>query len=357
MIELEISLPLGPLGPHSRSALEVRVRFDEDVIAVLGPSGAGKTSLLEAIAGLRPAARGRVIVDGVALQDDARGVRLPPELRGVGYVPQGGALFPHLDVRANVRFGLRGGAAAGARASAREAEAIELLGLAPLLGRTVERLSGGEKQRVALARALVTEPRLLLLDEPLAAVDAEHRERILPWLLRVRAHLRVPMLYVTHHLGEATAIARAALVLREGRAIASGPLEQVLAPQRLAALASSTSFDTIVDGELEHGALALDGGSLVVPAGREERGRATFAIGAEEIILSLEPLTRISARNVVEGAVAGLTELGDDRLITVRALGVDFRARLTRAACDELGVAPGARVWLVLKTHAFRRLS
>lgn len=350
MIELELSLPLAPLP---RTALDVRARFEEDVIAVLGPSGAGKTSLLEAIAGLRSAARGRVSVDGVVLQDDARGVRLPPEERRVGYVPQGGALFPHLDVRANVAFGVIRHAAARARID----EAIELLALEPLLARTPERLSGGEKQRVALARALVTEPRLLLLDEPLAAVDAEHRERILPWLLRVRAHLRVPMLYVTHHLGEAMAIARAALVLREGRAIASGPIEQVLAPQRLAAIASSTSFDTIVDGVLEHGTLALDGGSLVVPAARDERGRATFAIGAEEVILSLEPLTRISARNVVEGAVAGVTALGDDRLVTVRALGVDFRARLTRAACEELGVLPDARVWLVLKTHAFRRLA
>jgi molybdate transport system ATP-binding protein len=347
VIELDLSLAL------ARTALEVRARFDEDVIAVLGPSGAGKTSLLEAIAGLRPAARGRVVVDGVALQDDARGVRLPPEQRRVGYVPQGGALFPHLDVRANVGFGVTRHGAARARID----EAIELLALGPLLARSPERLSGGEKQRVALARALVTEPRLLLLDEPLAAVDAEHRERILPWLLRVRAHLRVPMLYVTHHLGEAMAIARAALVLREGRAIASGPIEQALAPQRLAALASSTSFDTVVDGVLEHGTLALDGGSLVVPAGRDETGRATFAIGAEEVILSLEPLTRISARNVVEGAVVGVTELGDDRLVSARALGVDFRARLTKAACEELGVVTGARVWLVLKTHAFRRLA
>jgi molybdate transport system ATP-binding protein len=345
VIELDVAL--------ADRALVVKATFEEGAVAVLGPSGAGKTSLLEAIAGLRRGARGRIAIGGEALLDDARGVRLPPERRRVGWVPQGSALFPHLDVLANVRFGVRDVRASKAKID----EAIELLALGPLLARAPDTLSGGEKQRVALARALVTAPRILLLDEPLAAVDVEHKERILPWLLRVRAHLDVPMLYVTHHLGEAAAIARAALVLREGRVVAHGAIEDVLAPQRLGEVADGASFDTIVDGALEGGALAIGGGAIVVPAPPGERGRATFAIGAEEILLSTEPLRGISARNVLEGVVLGVTSLGDDRLVTARALGVEFRARLTKSAVDELAIAKGARVWLVLKTHAFRRLA
>jgi molybdate transport system ATP-binding protein len=189
MIGLSITLPLAD------TTLVVEATLPH-ATAVMGPSGAGKTSLLEAVAGLRPRTRGRIAVDGDALLDDARGVRVPPERRRIGYVPQDAQLFPHLSVRENVLFGAR---AAGGRVSG----VLEVLELTRLLDRRPSTLSGGERQRVALARALATDPRLLLLDEPLAGLDVGLRDRVLPYLLRLRAEWNVPTLYVTHQLGEA----------------------------------------------------------------------------------------------------------------------------------------------------------
>jgi molybdate transport system ATP-binding protein len=217
MIEIDVELPL------SRFPLRIAARLESRSIAVLGPSGSGKTSLLETIAGLRRRASGRVFIDGEALMDSGANVLLPPERRRVGYVPQDACLFPHLDVRGNVRFGMKSG---------REAlfdDAVGILEIAPLLERFPATLSGGERQRVALARAIATGPRLLLLDEPLAAVDVELKERILPYLLRVRETLRVPLLYVTHNAGEAEAVAEEALLLREGAVAWHGKASAILA--------------------------------------------------------------------------------------------------------------------------------
>ena len=187
-LDLDIRLPL------ARFTLEVTARLEGASVAVMGRSGSGKTSLLEALAGLRRGARGRVVVGGRVLLDSASREDVPPERRRMGYVPQDALLFPHLTAAQNVRFGARPG-----RAS-RVDEAVELLELAPLLHRYPATLSGGEKQRVALARALATDPALLLLDEPLAALDVALKERVLPYLLRVRDEARVPMVYVTHQL-------------------------------------------------------------------------------------------------------------------------------------------------------------
>src|SRR5262245_37056704 len=234
MIHLGFRLALGgassgDLGPNPPS-LEVAVTLAGKVTAILGPSGSGKTSLLEVIAGLRTGAEGRVVIDQTTFLDSGEGVRLAPERRGIGYVPQEPALFPHLVVRDNVRYGLRDAIGAGRLFD----ETIALLEIGPLMHRFPRTLSGGEAQRVALARALVTRPRLLLLDEPLAALDAELKGRILPYLMRVRDESKVPMLYVTHHAGEALALADEALVLRAGRVEVKGPAREVLSPSLLA---------------------------------------------------------------------------------------------------------------------------
>ena len=198
-----------------------------EVLGLFGPSGSGKTSLLEVIAGLRTPSRGRVVVGGEALLDSANAINRPPHHRHVGYVPQDGALFPHLDVKGNVLYG------ASAR---RDLEHISAtLDIAHLMDRRVGELSGGERQRVAIVRALMSSPRILLLDEPLAGVDRDRRERILPYLLRIRRDLHVPMIYVTHDARELGEIADRVLRLEDGRLAVAGPPGSVLAGSRLGA--------------------------------------------------------------------------------------------------------------------------
>jgi molybdate transport system ATP-binding protein len=356
MIELDVQLPL------ARFALSIQARIESEAVAVLGPSGAGKTSLLEVIAGLRRRATGRVVVDGEPLLDTAAGVRVPPERRRIGYVPQDSGLFPHLDARANVRFGLRRERGAEARFT----EAVEMLEIGHLLDRYPATLSGGERQRVAIARALASAPRLLLLDEPLAAVDLALRGRILPYLLQIRDEARVPMVHVTHHVGEAQVLAREVLVLEGGRVAAHGPAAAVVAARTLAS-DPEADLDNVLDGRIaardEAGGVAslvLAGGGVVlaVPAAGDlpVGSRATYAVPAEDVLVSIAPLAALSARNVFEAAITGIEPVGRDVLVRLRADGVEWWARLTPAATRDLGLAPGQRVWIAVKTHAFRRL-
>jgi molybdate transport system ATP-binding protein len=206
VIALDFSLRQGSF------TLDIHVSLERPVTALFGPSGAGKTTVLDAIAGLRTASSGSIRIEGRTLFEHGR-VNLPPYRRHVGYVAQDVALFPHLNVRSNVLYGRREGQKLSLETVAGMLE-IEML-----LDRRVPQLSGGEKQRVALARALMSAPELLLLDEPLAAVDIERRRRILPYLERVRDELRVPIVYVTHDPAEARQLASEVIVLENGRMV------------------------------------------------------------------------------------------------------------------------------------------
>jgi molybdate transport system ATP-binding protein len=330
VIEIDLELPL------AHFTLAVRCSLGENVTALVGPSGSGKTSLIESIAGLRGGARGHVVIDG----EDV--VALPPERRRIGYVPQDVALFPHLNVRHNLTFG----------GSARFDDVVTILELAPLLDRAPASLSGGERQRVALGRALMTTPRLLLLDEPLAAIDQPLRERVLVFLRRVR-DLGVPMLYVTHQPFEAMALANWCVVLERGRVVDQGPPREMLA-------ASGGEVDNVFEvtnprHEPERGITSVttaDGRELVLPY--DAVASAAFPlivrISADEIVVFGEKPSSVSSRNLIEATIERMTER--DGVVDLTA--GQIRVRVTRAAADDLGLREGGRVWLALRSRAFR---
>jgi molybdate transport system ATP-binding protein len=352
-VEIDLALRL------PRFTLRVEARLPAGVTAVMGPSGAGKTSLLESIAGLR-AATGRVAVGGETLLDTARGVRLPPERRRVGYVPQDSGLFPHLNVVENVRFGAR------ADRGAVEA-AIDTLEIRPLLDRTPLALSGGERQRVALARALATRPRLLLLDEPLAALDIPLRDRVLPWLLRVRDEWSVPCLYVTHNVGEALTAASHLVVMRDGRVEAAGEPRALLGAPALAG-ESEAGIENLLPGRVvahdERGGITrvrttagLDV-AVTLATERAPGTSVTLAIRAEDVLVALGPVAGLSARNAYAGRLLAIERTGVD--VTLRCAldpgGVEVLARITPAAVAALGLSTGGPVWLAVKSHSIRLL-
>ncbi|MEO7413044.1 MAG: ATP-binding cassette domain-containing protein [Opitutaceae bacterium] len=223
-----VRLPL----PHF--TLEINATLAGRVTAIFGASGAGKTSLLEIIAGLRRPSAGAVRVGGMLLTEVATRTFLPPERRAIGYVPQEGALFPHLSVRRNLLYGA--GQEAGPTAGLSFEHVTEVLEIAGLADRAIGTLSGGERQRVALGRALLSAPRLLLLDEPLAGLDAPLRERLLPYLARVRDEFAIPMIYVTHSPDEVVALCDDALILTHGQVTARGK------PMELFAVSSSPRY-------------------------------------------------------------------------------------------------------------------
>lgn len=348
--EIDVTLRQGSFG------LAVQARLGETV-AVLGPSGAGKTTLLEAVAGLRRA-EGRVVVGGEVLQDSRAGVFLPPERRRLGYVPQDGALFPHLSVLRNLRFGQPRHAEAGGDADF--AALVSALDLETLLERHPRHLSGGERRRVALGRALLARPRLLLLDEPTAGLDPLRARKALARIRRVRDEVNVPLLVVTHQPEEALALASDVLLLDAGGVRGAGPARQVLrAPSALARESGEHQENVIRALVVRHHAaggtteVRLDGGEAVtIPHTPDlaEGAEVLLAIDAEDLLLATARPVGLSARNAVAGHVDELIAVGT----SVYAAVGPWLVHLTPAAVDELGLAPGAPVWLVAKTHSWR---
>ena len=369
--------------------LDVSFSLPNGITILFGASGAGKTTLLDAIAGLTTPDAGRIALGGRVLFDSPAGVNLPPKNRNIGYVFQDLALFPHLTVESNVRYGL-----AEIHPQEREllvGRALDSLGIAELRKRRPAQLSGGERQRVALARALVTGPSLLLLDEPLAALDLPVRMKIADDLRRSIQNLPIPVLYVTHSRDEVFMLGERLLVLESGKLIAEGTPHEVLSAPRGETVAQLAGFENIFDAEVisihpERGTMtcrvgsyqgtasavpiesdseirasareaAASGIELETPLVRAEPGaKLRLGISAGDILLATSAPVGLSARNILAGKVVSLSQR--DAIIVARVdCGVELSAHLTLGARDSLELAPGRRVWVIVKTHSCHLLA
>lgn len=325
------------------------------VTALFGPSGAGKSTIINAIAGLLRPDAGRIALNGTVLLDTARGVSVKARERRIGIVFQDTRLFPHLDVKANLLYGWR---RASDKAELSRIDAvIALLGLEAFLTRQPRTLSGGERSRVALGRALLMNPRALLLDEPLAALDAPRKAEILPFLERLVRETKIPMLYVSHSLDEVARLADRMIVLDKGRVLAEGSVFEITARLDLLtgkALLPGTVLEAAIAGhDMAHGLTELRLGEqvLVVPhIDRAAGQKVRIRIDAEDVMLALTRPEGISANNILPATIAAISqeashadvrlELGEARLI----------ARITRRSLERLKLAPGTRVFAVIKS-------
>jgi molybdate transport system ATP-binding protein len=332
------------------------------VTALFGPSGCGKSTVLAAVAGLLRPQQGRVALRGAVLLDTARGVCVPPERRRCAVVFQDARLFPHLSVETNLRYGLRR-APPEATGPGLE-EVVALLGIAPLLGRRPGRLSGGERQRVALGRALLARPLLLLMDEPLAALDAERRAEVLPFLARLRGAANLPILYVTHALDEVDALADRLVLLQAGRVMAEGTVEALslrtdlpLAGRRDAGALLPC---TVVAHDAARGLtrLAFAGGELSVPLRDEPPGStARLRLRARDVAVATAEPHQLSTQNVLPAVLVGIGEAASPHELFLRLrLGEsEVLSRVTRDSATRLGLVPGMAVWAVVKAVTFDR--
>jgi molybdate transport system ATP-binding protein len=328
---------------------------DRGITALFGPSGSGKSTLLRCIAGLERAA-GHLQVGAETWQDGS--VFLPAHRRALGYVFQEASLFPHLSVRANLDYGYRR-TPPGERRLAPE-QVIDWLGIAPLLGRRSQTLSGGERQRVAIGRALLASPRLLLMDEPLSALDRHAKQEILPYLERLARELDLPILYVSHALDEVARLADHLVLLEAGRVSASGPLAE-LATRLDLALAHGNEAEAIVDGrvaghdETFHLTLVdFSGGRLCVPRHPTQPGqRVRIRILARDVSLTLQHQVATSILNIFPVTV---TEVAEDSpaqvVVRLDAAGTPLLARITRKSAAALAIEPGHPLYAQVKSVA-----
>lgn len=338
-------------------ALDVRFTMERGgVTALFGPSGAGKTTIINAIAGTFRPRKGRIVIAGRTVFDSSTGLSLSPRARRTGYVFQDARLFPHMSVEDNLLFGWR---RARNKASRDEIAAITtLLGLERLQKRKPQALSGGEKSRVALGRALLSSPDILLLDEPLAALDAARRAEILPYLERLRDEARLPMLYVSHAVDEVARLAHDIVILQKGRVAGQGPVFDVLTDIERPALAGiapvGAVIETIVREKRSDGLTALnfDGGTLLVPELRRPLGsRLRVRIRAEEIMLALEEPRTISANNVLLMRVGHVRHDAASHADVLLLCGrTRLVARITRASLARLELAVGKPVFAIIKS-------
>ncbi|MFP6569086.1 MAG: molybdenum ABC transporter ATP-binding protein [Dehalococcoidia bacterium] len=342
-------------------SLEVAGNFGAGITALFGPSGSGKTTLLNCLAGLLKPDDGEIVLYGRDLYRGSPKMFVPPEKRRIGLVFQDGALFPHMSVSGNIMYG---------RALTPEADrrvdvdhVVDLLGLRPLMDRSPGSLSGGERQRVAIARALAMSPGLLLLDEPMASLDAHLRGVVLSYLRRVHDDLGIPMVYVSHSISEVLALADDALVLSRGRVVASGRPSRVLLDPVVGGMFGDDPVENLLDGTvIEQGGAGQSGrvrvGAIEIvtpPMDRPSGAPVIVALGAEEIILATEKPSGLSARNVIIGSITDLDPVSNGVYASVD-IGVPMFVELTQGAVDALSLERGQDAYLVFKTSSIKLL-
>jgi len=333
------------------------------VTALYGPSGCGKTTLLRCIAGLTRVRDGQCRVNGDVWQDGQR-LFAPTHRRALGYVFQEASLFPHLSVKANLRFGAP---PHGAASAIGWDEVVDLCGLAALLDRAPRDLSGGERQRVALGRALLSQPRLLLMDEPLSALDDAAKAEILPFIERLRDRLALPALYVTHDMTEVEHLADHLVLIDRGRVVAAGPLGKMQSDPTLPLAAARGAAVTLsgkiaaVDESYGLTTVAVSGGVFIAPGQLGPIGaRRRLRVLAGDVSLALAPPGLSSILNVLAARVLSVKTVAANELVVVLGLGVDgagdrILARLTRRSWERLGLREGASVHAQVKGVALSR--
>jgi molybdate transport system ATP-binding protein len=358
MIDVEVTRRVGAFE------LDVAFQAEAPIVGLFGRSGSGKTTLVNALAGVTRPQRGRIVVNGETLFDSTRNIDLPPERRRLGYVFQDDLLFPHLRVEANLLYGYRR-APAGARVID-EAHVIELLGLRSLLQRLPDALSGGEKQRVAIGRALLAQPRLLLMDEPLASLDVQRRDEVLRYIELLRDDLHIPIVYVSHSVAEVTRLADTVVLLSDGRSIASGSVEEVMGRMDLRPQTGRYEAGTVLDAvvaahDIDYGltTLRFAGGVLTVPSVQGLVGeRIRVRVRARDVSVALVRPTDVSILNVLEGSLVGFgTDDGPIVDVQLQVGEVSLVARITRRSREQLRLHEGQTVFALVKAVSFDRRS
>lgn len=349
---MSLSVSLSHRFPDT--ALDVAFQAPPGLTALFGRSGAGKTTIVNAVAGLFRPAHARISLDDTILSDTTQKIFLPPHRRRIGYVFQDARLFPHLTVAQNLRFGQW---FAGQSDPTARAHIADLLGIAPLLTRRPGNLSGGEKQRVAIGRALLSNPRLLLLDEPLAALDDPRKAEILPYLERLRDELALPILYVSHSMAEVARLATTIVLLDHGRITAAGPAAEILSNPATAPALGLREAGALLEGRVTaHDADGLSqittgAGPLTLPRIAAPLGSPLrLRILAQDVMIATEAPKGLSAQNILPATIEDI-RIGDGpgALVRLRLGNEPLLARITRRAATQLNLRPGLPVFAVLK--------
>jgi molybdate transport system ATP-binding protein len=363
--DLEVRIRKRFLNPEGSFILNVHFRALAGFTIVFGASGAGKTTLLDCIAGLTDPDDGRIAIGGIDLYDSEKKCNVAAWKRRIGYVHQDLALFPHLTAGENVAYGLR--ALRSEERQSRSRRMLDAFRIDHLRDRRPAQISGGERQRVALARALVTEPRALLLDEPLAALDRPTKSSLVGDLRKWNQDHRVPILFVTHNGEEVFALGDEVIVLDAGKIVAQGQPHEVMRAPRLETVAHLSGFENIFDATVL--ALREDRGTMTCQLGTSPLGksqveletplvradvgsRLRVGIRAGDLLLATESPRGLSARNVLPGTIRRLEQRDVIVSATVDCGGTQFEVHLTLAARDTLELVPGKSVWVVVKTHS-----